>query len=228
MRARFRVLTAAVVLIAAAGATVDASARGTATRAGALTVLGFQSEGSSPRLIDRSAHAMTLVGVDGVDLTGPGQISAPDSAARRQLARGHADGLPAVLLVDNWSDKVNDFYEPLAYETLGRPADSDRAASALARDVIRGHWNGVSVDLESLAPRDRPGLTRFVGDLRNDLPRADSLTVCLTAVTSVSGYRANGYDLAGLAAQADQIVLMSYDDHGPWENIPGPIGPLRW
>src|SRR5437588_707443 len=57
-----------------------------------LAVLGFQSEGSSPHLIDSNARAMTLVGVDGVDLTGPGRISSPDAAARRQLRRAHRDG----------------------------------------------------------------------------------------------------------------------------------------
>jgi spore germination protein YaaH len=171
---------------------------------------------------------MTMVGVDGLDLTGPGRVSAPGGSDRRQLARARANGLPAVLLVGNWSDRVNDFYEPLAHRTLGSSARTAAVAAALARDVGRGGWNGISVDLESLAPRDRAGLTRFVSDLRADLPATDSLTVCLTAFTSVAAYRANGYDLAGLARSVDQIVLMTYDDHGPWENTPGPIGPLPW
>src|SRR6202035_525956 len=145
--------------------------------------------------IDRSARAMTLVGIDGVDLNGPGSVSKPDAAARRQLARAHADGLPGVLLVGNWSNRVGDFYEPLAYRTLGSPANVNRAAQALVHDVRSQGWNGVSVDLESLLPRDRTGLTRFVSDLRADLPAGDSLTICLQASTSLSGYRASGYDL---------------------------------
>jgi spore germination protein YaaH len=52
--------------------------------------------------------------------------------------------------------------------------------------------------------------------------------VCVQASTTLSDYGAAGYDLRGLSASADQIVLMTYDDHGPWENAPGPIGPLRW
>jgi spore germination protein len=193
-----------------------------------LAVLGFQSEDTSPHRIDRSAPAMTVVGVDGVDLTDSGKVSKPDASARRQLARTHARGLPGVVLVGNWSNRVGDFYEPLAYRTLGSPGAVDRAAAALAHDVRRQGWDGVSVDLESLRPRDRTGLTRFVSDLRSDLPRADSLTICLQASTSLSGYRASGYDLHGLASQADQVVLMTYDDHGPWEDTPGPIGPIPW
>src|SRR5947209_6506538 len=127
----------------------------------ALQVLGFQSEGSSPARIDQSAGSMTLVGVDGINLSGPGKVSAPDQAARRQLARARADHLPAVLLIGNWSSQVNDFSEPLAYQTLGNRQDTASAARATARDVRAGGWNGASVDLESLAPRDRAGLSRF-------------------------------------------------------------------
>jgi spore germination protein YaaH len=193
-----------------------------------LAVLGFQSEDSPPGLIDRSARSLALVGVAGVDLSGAGVVSAPDPAALRQLVRAHADGLPAVLLVGNWSQAVGDFSEPLAYRTLRSAAAVASAASAVAQDVVDSGWNGVSVDLESLAPRDRTGLTRFVADLRADLPAADSLSVCVEAFTSLSDYRANGYDLLGLTASTDQIVLMTYDDHGPWESTPGPIGPLPW
>jgi spore germination protein YaaH len=98
----------------------------------------------------------------------------------------------------------------------------------VAADVIKQHWNGVSVDLESLAPRDRAGLSQFVARLRSLLPEPDSVTVCVMAFTSASAYPANGYDLKALASSSNQIVLMTYDDHGPWENTPGPIGPLSW
>ncbi|HUZ15974.1 MAG TPA: glycosyl hydrolase family 18 protein [Gaiellaceae bacterium] len=193
-----------------------------------LAVLGFQSDYSPVRLIGDNAKAMSLVGIDGVDLSGPGTVSAPTAADRRQLAAAHAHGLPAVLLVSNWSDRVNDFYEPLAHETLGSPQKTDEAASALAGYIVHGGWDGVSVDLESLAPRDTADLTRFVSDLKADLPGGDSLTICLSAATTLDAYASMGYDLPALAASVDQIVLMTYDDHGPWEKTPGPIGPLRW
>lgn len=193
-----------------------------------LAVLGFQSEDSAPSLIDRNARSLTLVGVDGVDLTGAGTVSSPDAIALQQRARAGADGLPAVLLVGNWSQRINDFSEGLAHQTLGSPAAVATAAATVASAAVSGGFTGVSVDLESLAPRDRAGLTAFVADLRADLPSTGSLSVCLSAFTSLPDYAANGYDLAGLAASANQIVLMTYDDHGPWEDTPGPIGPLGW
>ncbi len=217
-------ISSALAIAATAGALAAASS----AAPGGLAVLGFQSDYSPARLIAENATALTVVGVDGVNLGGPGGVSKPTAADRHQLAVAHAHGLPAVLLVANWSNAINDFSEPLAHATLGSAQRTDEAAAALANAVAGGDWDGVSVDLESLAPRDRAGLTRFVSDLRADLPVGDSLTICITAATSTAAYAAMGYDLPSLAASADQIVLMTYDDHGPWEKTPGPIGPLRW
>lgn len=193
-----------------------------------LAVLGFQSDYAPPKLIDENAKAMTVVGIDGVNVTKTGSISAPTAADRRQLARAHAHGLPGVLLVANWSNTVNDFSDSLAQKMLGSPAKTNAAAATLAAAVSAGGWDGVSVDLESLTANDATGLTRFVSDLHADLPSGDSLTICLSASARHADYAAMGYDLPALAASVDQIVLMTYDDHGPWEKTPGPIGPLGW
>lgn len=211
------------IAIIAALAVVGGSSAAPST----LAVLGFQSDYSPTRLIGENAKAMTVVGVDGINLTGPGAVSAPTQADRHQLAVAHAHGLKAVLLVGNWSNRINDFSEPLAHTTLGNPQLTSKAAAAVAAAVIDDRWDGVSVDLESLAPRDEAGLSKFVSVLRADL-FDESVTVCVSASTSLGGYASMGYDLPALARSANQIVLMTYDDHGPWEKTPGPIGPLRW
>jgi len=218
-------LLAAPLLCAGAVGIVAGSSQAAGSR---LPVLGFQSDSDPASLIDENARAMSVVGVDGINLTGPGRVSAPGSVDLAQEARARTDGLPAVLLVGNWSPRINDFSEKLAYATLGNVAAVQRAATAVAEDVIKERWAGVSVDLESLAPRDRAGLDQFVAGLRALLPDPYSVTICVEAFTSPSAYPANGYDLQSLAGDTDQIVLMTYDDHGPWENTPGPIGPLAW
>jgi spore germination protein len=226
LRSRVRWSLAALALISVWAVTAISAGR---AHAGAeLAVLGFQSDSDSPSLINANARAMTMVGVDGINLIGPGRVSTPAPVDLVQQAHARAVGLPAVLLIGNWSPRINDFSEPLAHQTLANAATARSAASAVTADVVSEHWDGVSVDLESLAPRDRAGLAEFVSDLHALLPAGDSLTVCLEAFTSSGAYAANGYDLPALAANSDQIVLMTYDDHGPWENTPGPIGPLQW
>jgi spore germination protein YaaH len=220
MWARVLAMCAAVpgLLVLVGG--VSASAR--------LAVTSFQMEGSPTWLIDRSAAALSTVTVDGVNLTGSGTVSAADPAALRQLATAHRDGLRAELLVSNWSQRINDFSERLAFATLRRPPMIARVAAALAREVSAGGWNGITLDIEALAPRDRAGLTRLVAALRGTLPEGATVSVTVANHRRAGQFAANGYDLAGLGASADRVVLMAYDDHGPWDNTPGPIGPLRW
>ncbi len=193
-----------------------------------LSVTGFQEESSPPSRIDRSAVALTTVGVDGVNLTAAGSVSVPDAPALRQLATAHRDHLRAELLVGNWDAAVGNFYEPLAHATLNRPGGIARVVRTLGDIVRHERWDGISVDLESLASRDRAGLSAFVGALHQALPRGATVSVCVSNFTQGSGFPVNGYDLAGLARSSNRIILMAYDEHGPWENTPGPIGALGW
>jgi spore germination protein YaaH len=48
----------------------------------------------------------------------------------------------------------------------------------------------------------------------------------VAACSSVAQDVAEGYQLASLARVA-KVVLMAYDEHGPW-SAPGPIGGLPW
>jgi spore germination protein YaaH len=206
-----------------------ALAFGAPAAAPTLPVLGFQSDGSPTSLIAQDAPGLGSVGVDGLNLTGkPGAVSAPAASDRAQLAAAHAAGLPAALLVGNYSDKINDFSEPLAYKTLASPTAIGKLAAALSAEVRSEGWDGISVDLESLRARDAAGLVTLLSDLRSDLGLSASLTVCVENLTSASSYPANGYDLAGIAQSVSQVVLMAYDQHGPWEKTPGPVGATSW
>jgi spore germination protein YaaH len=179
-------------------------------------------------LIDEDAAGLTTVSVAGVHLTRPGTVSAVDPGALAQLATAHRDGLRAELLVSNWSSRIKNFSERLAFATLRRPTAIARAAAALAGEVRADGWNGVTVDIESLAQRDRAGLLEFLATLRAMLPRSATLSVTVTNYTAAVDCSANGYDLVGLGASSDRVILMAYDEHGPWERTPGPIGALSW
>lgn len=93
--------------------------------------------------------------------------------------------------------------------------------------MISEGWDGITVDLESLDTSDRAGLVEFVTTLGAALPPGRTVSVDVSAATSLADYAANGYDLARLGAVVDRVVLMAYDQHGPWSQ-PGPIGALDW
>ena len=110
---------------------------------------------------------------------------------------------------------------------LSTPEIARRVVGELADDVTRQGWDGISIDLESLRARDRAGLTRFVRALRAALFPKATLTIDVANDLTTSGFRAGGYDLRALGA-AGRLILMAYDQHGPWENAPGPVGALPW
>lgn len=194
-----------------------------------LSVTGYQEESDPTAAITASARALSVAGIDGVDIYAHGTaVDQPDAGALRQLAVAHRDHLAGILLVGNWDEAINNFSEPLAHGLLGDPAAIASVAQTLAGDVTSGDWDGISIDLESLLPRDASGLTAFATALRADLPASKSLAIDVTNFTSAAQYRANGYDIGALGQVVNVFALMAYDDHGPWENTPGPIGPLSW
>jgi spore germination protein len=224
-----RLAAASLITAATCAVAVPALAHQTARRRAPIAVTAYQPSDANVSLINRSAAAIRTVGVDGVDVrNGGATVTAPDAGDRAQLARAHHLHLAAQLLVSNWSDRVDDFAEPVAHRLLAHPKHRIGVARSLAADVTSGGFDGISVDLEALQQRDAAGLTAFVQKLRDLLPAQASLTVCTYALTSPGAYVQNGYQLAKLAAATSRIVLMTYDDHGPWEKKPGPVGPLPW
>jgi spore germination protein YaaH len=155
-------------------------------------------------------------------------VSAVDPAALGQLATAHRDGLRAELLVSNWSSRISNFSERLAFATLLHPRAIARVAAALTGEVRAGGWDGVTVDIEALVQRDRAGLVGLVAALRARLQPGATLSVTVSNHTGAVEFASNGYDLACLGASSDRVILMAYDEHGPWEHAAGPIGALAW
>jgi spore germination protein YaaH len=60
------------------------------------------------------------------------------------------------------------------------------------------------------------------------LPKGRTVSVDVSNMTNPARYRTAGYDLHALGRAADEVVLMGYDQHGTWENHPGPVGALAW
>jgi spore germination protein len=101
------------------------------------------------------------------------------------------------------------------------------AAANLAAIVRRDHLNGVNIDFELLPPSERAGLTDFVAILRHDLGPKPVLAVSVFPLVGMPASVNGAYDYAGLAKNANYLVIMAYDHHyngGP----PGPVAPYSW
>ncbi len=194
-----------------------------------LAVTGWILDGSSPRLVARNADELTTLSVAGVSLSiRGGSVSAPSDGARRLLRAAHRQGLAAELLVSNYSNAVGDFDPARNHALLSDPRRVARVARRLAGFVTDQGWDGVNVDLERVRAGDGAGLVDLVRALQERMPVERTVSVDVSATTSVRSYRRHGYRLRGLADAADVIDLMTYDQHGPGWSGPGPIGALPW
>jgi spore germination protein YaaH len=194
-----------------------------------LAVTGYALGGTGARVIAASAPAMTTVTVDGVSITADGAgVQAPDASLASVRRAAHALGLRTELLVSNYSDQLGDFDPSAAHRLLTNPANIARLARTMAGFVAAGGYNGVNLDLESLRRSDAPGLVQLATALQRAMPARRTVSVDVSATTTVADYRAMGYAPKMLAGAVDVIQLMAYDEHGPTWSGPGPIGGFGW
>lgn len=219
----------AVPPIASVASVAHAAPAPAGARAAQVPITGFAYGGWSRASLARDAHALATVTVDGVGLLADGSaVRRPDrsSVGLGRAARGH--GLHTELLVHNYSSEIGDFDPRRAHLLLADPEAIARVSTQLARLVRQGGWDGVNVDLELVPEGDAAGLVALCEALQEAMPDDRTVTIDISASSSLKDYRERGYDLAGIAGAVDRIELMAYDQHGPGWSAPGPIGGLSW
>ncbi len=103
---------------------------------------------------------------------------------------------------------------------------NDPDARARFRDqamkfLSSGHFRGLIVDFETFPPAGQPGYVSLLRELSGDLhARGMKLYVAVPP-------HSNEYDYPAIAAAADGIVLMNYDEHYPGAES-GPVASQDW
>ena len=221
---RYSALAAVLLLAGCATTPTETPAEDTP-----LAFTAFQGEWSSPETMDASADAITVLAVDGLNfLPGGAGLTESSDAQRGLLDHAHAKGLAAELMVGNFDATLGDFSETLAYDTLSSSSARAAVIDELGTIVETQGWDGISIDLESLEARDTELLSAFSTELRARLGDEASISIALMVAADGPAYAEMGYDFAALTPVIDRFVLMAYDEHGPWEDIPGPVGSLDW
>jgi len=220
-------LATAVMVLPVASAAALPGARPAARPAG-LHVTGWILGSGKVSQVDRNAGGLSTLSVDGVLLHGHAGITRPDAQMLRLARRAHRDGLRSELLVSNYSNARGDFDPVELHRLLSHPASIATAARRVATAAARGPWDGVNVDFELVRRADATGLASFVRHLQAAMPARLTVSVDVSAATSVAAYRARGYALTRLRHVADVIDVMTYDYSGPTWTGPGPIAPLSW
>lgn len=214
---------------AATPATPVTTPTATATSLAIPTELYVVSDTANAASLDRDAHAIATIGIDGVVLSAAGDhvSELPDSAAAL-VTSAHSRGLNAELLVSNFDATSNGFSAKVATALLESPEHRSAVVTELVAQVAAAGFDGVQIDLESLNNDHSAGLVAFTTQLHDSLGAPKSVSMAVMAENSPSRYPNAGYDFAQLTPMLSRVVLMAYDQHGPTWSKPGPVGGLPW
>lgn len=125
---------------------------------------------------------------------------------------------------------TNNFDGAIAKTLLESSVNRQALINNILNAMKTNGYKGVNVDLEGVYYYDRNYLTSFMKELYTALnPQGFYVTMAVPAKTSDSPTASwsGAYDYAALANYADQIVLMTYDEHYPG-GTPGAIASIGW
>jgi peptidoglycan-N-acetylglucosamine deacetylase len=106
-------------------------------------------------------------------------------------------------------------------EFLNNPGARARFREEAALFLSSGHYRGLMIDFEAFPPSGQPGYVALLKELSGDLhARGLKLYVAVPP-------HSNEYDYPAIAAAADGVVLMNYDEHYPGA-ASGPVASQDW
>jgi cellulose synthase/poly-beta-1,6-N-acetylglucosamine synthase-like glycosyltransferase/spore germination protein YaaH/peptidoglycan/xylan/chitin deacetylase (PgdA/CDA1 family) len=104
---------------------------------------------------------------------------------------------------------------------LNDPEARSRFRQQVALFLATDRYKGLMIDFESFPKSGQPGYVALLGELSSDLhPKGMKLYVSVQS-------RNEDFDYAAVAARADGVVLMNYDEHYPG-GTPGPVASQDW
>lgn len=116
----------------------------------------------------------------------------------------------------------------VASSVLNNASYKNNLINSILASVKNNNFKGVNIDFEMLKSSDRTAFTNFMRDLYNTLhPQGYIVSIALPAKTSDSESWVYAYDYAALGGYADQVILMTYDEHYPG-GAPGPVASTDW
>jgi len=97
--------------------------------------------------------------------------------------------------------------------------------------VKNNGYTGVNMDFENMYATDRDLYSQFIRELVNAF-HAQGLKVMVSAPAKTADNPTSAwvgtFDYAALGQVVDKIQLMTYDQHGSWSNVTGPVAGYNW
>lgn len=151
-------------------------------------------------------------------------------------AAGNISGqiLPSVVTyahqhhIQVWALIDNQFNATLTHQVLQNAKARANLEAELVYQAKQYHLDGINVDFENVAAADRDAFTKFIQELHAQLSPLH-IMVSVDLSPDIVQLRDNeAFFHAGLAAAADYVVLMAYDEHWSNDQVPGPVADVPW
>lgn len=127
-----------------------------------------------------------------------------------------------------WAMFDNQYSASLTHSLLSQPAARNRAIRSVTDAVRRDHLDGVNIDFENLRSSDQAAFTQFVSSLHKALAKEHAVLSVDITPDIVPLQDNAAYFHAGLAAAADFVVVMAYDEHWGGDSVAGPVADVPW
>ena len=175
--------------------------------------------------LKRNARSLDALIVEWLSLGGPeGAIrsNAPDKEllVRRWLG-ANAPDLPLYPLVNNYDNDAKRWDGAAVAEMMASDRARAKFIDDLHRYVVAGSFHGAVLDFEQIPPTGQPDFKTLVQELSARF-RTDGLQIFVQVPADD-----DDYDYQSLAASADRLILMTYDEHIA-AGVPGPIAGQGW
>lgn len=186
-------------------------------------IIGWTLDTGAANLIQtiRQSPGLNVLAPKWIHLDGPaGTISNTIEPSVVQAA--HARGIKVWAVVDNG------FNAALSHAVLRYQNTQTALISGIVNLAKRDRLNGVNLDFEGLSAADRWNYARFVQLLAARLHALGMQLSIDLPPDIVSGQNSGPYNHAALAASANYIILMGYDQYWGGDSSAGPTASLPW
>lgn len=141
------------------------------------------------------------------------------------LGYAKSHGIRPIIVINNLTDN---FDQVLADSVLKNSYARRNLISNILKVLSKG-YAGVNIDIENLSYAQRSIFNSFLTELKSQLNGKYMLSVAIPAIThdSPDNNWSGGFDYAKIGEIADEVILMTYDEHW-FKGEPGPIASYPW
>lgn len=111
-----------------------------------------------------------------------------------------------------WAMVGNRFDQDATHQVLSNTMARNKLVNQLAEIVRQYGLQGLNIDFENVAPKDRQSFTAFITALAQKL-HAQGAVLSVDVSPDLDTDWTDAFDYAALGKQADYMVMMGYDEH---------------